>query len=398
MDAEIEAVRKETGTRTKYEAQPSALSATSERKQIMNLYKMELYKILHRKSALITGVFIILWMAVYCSMLITDEHTCVDGADYYGYQAIQKDREITAEYEGIFTDEKAVSIIARYGFPRKVVRDFGGWQDSSYLTEFVTDHLSDGYMYGWNEGEYKIPKHVIPMAESDLGIYLDTGFPFAYAGGWQKLLDCLQLGALLLDAWLIILLSTLFSEERQTRMHALIRTSDRGITTDLWARISAAFTVCLIAGLLFCGTVFLLFKAVFGLSGGGMPAAIVLNSSAMMLKNTPVDQFTAKYVIMILGAFLMQTGICIWISSAAKSNFQAVVTNIIVWIVPPALFLCMRGTFLRLLSGCLPFLLVQYNNTIELFFLYKVQLCVLFMLPVLGILYGRKNWRTTDRE
>lgn len=364
----------------------------------MSLYKMELYKILHRRSVLITGILMILWMAIYFSMLISDEHTRIDGKDYYGYQAIQKDREITAEYEGIFTDEKAVRIIAEYGFPCKVVRNIGGWQDSNYLTEFVTDYLSDGYMYGWNEGEYKVPEHLIPMAESDLSIYLDSGLPFAYTGGWQKLLDYLQVGAVLLDVWFMILFSVLFSEERQTGMRVLICVSDKGMTVDLWAKIGAAFTICLAAGLFFQGISFLLFQSVFGLSGGSMPASLIIGSYAGILKYTTMARLTAAYFVIVLGAFLMQTAICIWVSSKAGNNFQAILASLMILVAPPALFLCMRGTFLRLLSGSLPLLLVQYNNVIELFSLYKIQLSVILAVLFLGIAHSRRNWMKTDTE
>lgn len=364
----------------------------------MNLYKMELYKILHRKSVLITGLLIILWMAFYFFMMVSDEHTMINGTDYFGYQAIQKDREITAEYEGIFTDEKAASIIAQYGFPCKVVLDVGGWRDSNFLTEFVTDRLSDGYLYGWNEGEYKIPEHLIPMAESELSIYLDSGLPFAYTGGWQKFLDHLQIGALLLNVWFMILFSVLFSEERQTGMRVLICTSDKGVTVDLWAKIGAAFTICLAAGLMFHSISFLLFKAVFGLTGGSMPASLVIGSYAGILKYTTIGQLAVRYSVIMPGAFLMQTAICIWVSSKAGNNFQAVLTNSMILLVPPALYLCMRGIFLRLLSGSLPFLLVQYNNVIELSSLYRIQLSVISAVLILGITDSRKNWMKIDSE
>lgn len=368
----------------------------------MRLYKMELYKILHKKLVLALGVLMLLWMTLYFYMLISEEHTTIDGIDYYGYEAIQKDREITEEYKGIFTDEKAKQIIARYGFPSKVVRDYGSWQDSNYLNEFVTHYLSDGYIKGWEEGEYKVAEHVIPMAESSLDVYVDSPLPFAYTTGWEKLLDYLQMGAQILSAWFIIAFSTLFSEERQNDTRSLIVITVNGLHTDILAKIGAAFTICLAAGFIFLGISFFLFWSVFGLDGGNVPAAIAAYSYGFnSLVRGRINLYVIKYVIIILAALVMLTAICIWISSEMKNNFQAILSNIAIWLLPCAVYLCMRGMLFRLISGCLPFMLVMYNNMEEFYWvygLYHVQLWIVFVTVLFCVIDSGRNWRKVDRE
>lgn len=365
----------------------------------MNLYRMELYKILHKKVVIVTGILMILWMAFYFCLLVNDEHTTVDGIDYYGYEAIQKDREITEEYKGIFTDEKAKQIIARYGFPCKVVEEYGYWQDSNYLNAFVTDHLSDGYIKGWEEGEYQVAEHVIPMQESDLNIYLDAPLPFAYTKGWEKLLDYMEMGALLLSAWLIITFSTLFSDERQSNTRSLIFTTQQGLDATARAKTGAAFTVCLAVGFVFLSISCALFGSVFGLDGNDVPAAIAAHGyGSNSLMRGGIDHYVLKYVIMIVAALIMLTAICLWTSARVKNNFQAILSNIMLWLVPCAVYVCIRGWLFRLIAGCLPFMLVMYYNMEELYALYKIQLWVVFIAVLLCSISSSRNWREVDRE
>lgn len=365
----------------------------------MNLYRMELYKILHKKIVIVTGILIIMWLGFYFCLLVSDEHTTIDGIDYYGYEAIQKNREITEEYKGTFTDEKAKQIIARYGFPHKVVKGWGYWQDSNYLNAFVTDYLSDGYIYGWEEGEYQIAQHVIPMQESELNIYLDAPLPFAYTKGWERLLDYMEMGALLLSAWLIIAFSTLFSEERQNNTRSLIFTTEKGFGQIAGAKIGAAFTLCLTAGFAFLGISCVLFESVFGLDGNNVPAAIASHRCGFnSLMYGRINHYVLKYIIIILAALVMLTAICLWISAKVKNNFQAILSNIMVWLLPCAVYLCIRGGVFRLVAGCLPFMLVMYDNMEELYALYNVQLWVIFAVVVLCSVSGSRDWRKVDLE
>lgn len=94
----------------------------------MKLYKMELYKLIHRKIVVI-GVFCVIGILLFFFMIkVADEFAYVNGVTYTGYQAVQINRQITEEFKGVLTDEKVDAIVGKYGFPQEVVRDYGSFR------------------------------------------------------------------------------------------------------------------------------------------------------------------------------------------------------------------------------------------------------------------------------
>lgn len=94
----------------------------------MALYKMELYKILRRPIVWVSGFAALVLLAFYLFSLPDGCHSMVEGQDppLFGYEAVRQDREITAEYEGILTDETLRRIVETHGFPSKVMRGYAG--------------------------------------------------------------------------------------------------------------------------------------------------------------------------------------------------------------------------------------------------------------------------------
>src|SRR5574344_1741031 len=70
--------------------------------RIMRLYKMELYKLIHKKIFLagVVAVFGIMLLYFWC-VEVGEEVAVVDGTTYTGLEAIQKNREMTEEFAGI---------------------------------------------------------------------------------------------------------------------------------------------------------------------------------------------------------------------------------------------------------------------------------------------------------
>ena len=87
----------------------------------MQLYKMELYKIFHRKIfwigilAILGLMFVYFWFAE-----VGDERCVIDGRSYSGYEAVQMNKKITEEYVGTVTDEKINQIVDKYGLPSEL--------------------------------------------------------------------------------------------------------------------------------------------------------------------------------------------------------------------------------------------------------------------------------------
>lgn len=66
----------------------------------MKLYKMELYKLCHRKIV-IAGAFCMIGILLFFFVMkVSDEWAYVDGITYRGYEAVQVNRQITEEFKG----------------------------------------------------------------------------------------------------------------------------------------------------------------------------------------------------------------------------------------------------------------------------------------------------------
>ena len=124
----------------------------------MRLYKMELYKIYHNRAFIKACIVALaIWFIFFWFVGVGEEIATVDGVYYQGYKAVKINRLITEEFKGELTDEKLEKMVEKYGFPSLVIRNYPGFRDANYISTFVTDYFTDGYMYGWEEGEYKIP-------------------------------------------------------------------------------------------------------------------------------------------------------------------------------------------------------------------------------------------------
>lgn len=151
-------------------------------------------------------------------MKVSDEYAYVDGVTYYGYEAVQVNRRITEEFKGILTDEKVDAIVEKYGFPKEVARNYGGFRDSNFLNHFVVEYLADGFMRGWEEGEYQVSTMTYPIADTELGAVKElTGqeIMLAYTNGWGTFIDMMEVGMVLSCILILFTVSVLFADEKQ---------------------------------------------------------------------------------------------------------------------------------------------------------------------------------------
>ncbi len=85
----------------------------------MRLYKMELYKLCHRKSFLAGFLFVLLIGLLFFYQELQHSYCVVNGTTYTGLRAIQMNRQITEEFKGVLTDEKIERIIENTAFRRE---------------------------------------------------------------------------------------------------------------------------------------------------------------------------------------------------------------------------------------------------------------------------------------
>lgn len=346
----------------------------------MALYRMELYKICHRKLCTLGLLACMGWLLfAFFVQWPSSEQSVVNGVKYKGFSAIQKDREITREYAGRLTDQKVLQIVEQYGLPGLVVRDYGEWQDQNYLNRFVTDYLSDGYLNGWEEGEYKIPEHTIPIRESELGLRElaeaagdPDSIPFGYMKGWEVFVWVWQFGLLFFSSWIVIMVTPVFAEERQVRMKEILLTTEYGRRKDILARLGAVFTV---AGTAYAGMLLLVVAVIgctYGFSGGEIMAGLATGipyypaqTGGLLL--WPVWQLAGLYVCVGFISVLATTALTWLISAYSKSTFTTAAIALIVWTLPYLLSV-FGGALYWLVAATQPIIWIMYESMIDLIY------------------------------
>uniref|UniRef100_UPI0026769254 hypothetical protein n=1 Tax=Faecalibaculum rodentium TaxID=1702221 RepID=UPI0026769254 len=242
----------------------------------MRLYKMELYKLCHRKSFLAGFLFVLLIGLLFFYQELQHSYCVVNGTTYTGLRAIQMNRQITEEFKGVLTDEKAERIIEKYGFPQGAPDDYSRQKDN-FLNHFIMEYASDGYNNG--KDDYRPATKTIPLRETELGRYHEAAgmaLRLEYYIGWSLFPD--TLGILMLGASMLVLyvVSVVFSEEEQTGMKPLLFTTREGPAFGTLAKIAAAFSVS--AGIWFASVCFglLLHITTFGIDGLGCIASLIV--------------------------------------------------------------------------------------------------------------------------
>lgn len=361
----------------------------------MSLYKMELYKILHRPAVWIFGAILAVLLGFYFIVSGDEERSTVGGADpLFHDAAIRQDREITRGFAGILTDEKLQAIVDEYGFPSKVQRDFGGWWDKNFLTQFVTDHFSDGWMRGWEPGEYQAPQHLIPIEETDFYEHVrgETLY-FGYYKGWAKYIDFMQFAGIVSMAWIVIVLSPLFSQEHDTQMHPLVFTTEYGSSLDVRAKLLAAYTVTGMVFLAVAGGGLAACWLRYGLDGADVLWAFETGSWYGPLVSATMAQFTAFYLSIQALAHLMVCSYCIFASARAKSSLGALLSLVAILVAP----LVMRILGAYVICAMQPLFLVMYRVSIEVTAMLgsPVYFFIIGILSIVGATFaGRKSART----
>lgn len=370
----------------------------------MDLYRMELYKICHRKILWIIGGIMFLWLGAWFHIeIVTSEQTTINGETFYGYGAIQKDREISKEFEGILTDRETEKIIDKYGLPKERDMYHGVWPDENYLNGFVAEYLSDAYP-GTGENAQRA-EHLNLLEESFLHSYLqhpENGIFFGYVNGWRKFLQFFQIVMLSVSAWLIIALTPIFCEEHQVKMQPLMFTTDRGKGADVRAKTGAAFTVSLAA--FFAGFI-LTFAAcgiVYGFGGSKMATGILyVATTSSGLGKISIAAYTGFYLVKVICAVLFLTMLMISISSKMKTTFQTAIIAGMIWFVPVMLEGMFRGGGMNpayFLVSIQPVLLIVTRCITETWDVYGYQIITVCLVVIIGTWLAGMHWKKVDTE
>lgn len=380
----------------------------------MQLYKMELYKIFHRKIfwigilAILGLMFVYFWFAE-----VGDERCVIDGRSYSGYEAVQMNKKITEEYAGTVTDEKINQIVDKYGLPSELNESMPGWKDGNYLNDFVTRFFTNG---SWENGvkptvRYRLKDTDLWKAYKEYNENIDSKSEkndkkqmkteilsmwkfkptLEYTTGWKVFGELLQFGLILGSIMIICVISGIFAEESQTKMLPLIFTTVEGKRKDTSAKVLASFTITVLLYAGITGSAWGLCKIVYDLKGGYNLTGVVISGS-MWKTVDKVPFFSYLSVLLILGmlAFLSLNAITLCISAYQDSMFGAVVATAICWAIPLLVRIFFDGLVWILVDSMPMFLIMQVNLNDIYSIWYVVAVIAVGMLAVFltkGILH-----------
>lgn len=351
----------------------------------MQLYKMEFYKIFHRKIfwigilAILGLMFVYFWFAE-----VGDERCVIDGRSHSGYEAVQMNKKITEEYAGTVTDEKINQIVDKYGLPSELNESMPGWKDGNYLNDFVTRFFTNG---SWENGvkptvRYRLKDTDLWKAYKEYNENIDSKSErndkkqmkteilsmwkfkptLEYTTGWKVFGELLQFGLILGSIMIICVISGIFAEESQTKMLPLIFTTVEGKRKDTSAKVLASFTITVLLYAGITGSAWGLCKIVYDLKGGYDLTGVVISGS-MWKTVDKVPFFSYLSVLLILGmlAFLSLNAITLCISAYQDSMFGAVVATAICWAIPLLVRIFFGGLVWILVDSMPMFLIMQVN-------------------------------------
>lgn len=380
----------------------------------MQLYKMELYKIFHRKIfwigilAILGLMFVYFWFAE-----VGDERCVIDGRSHSGYEAVQMNKKITEEYAGTVTDEKINQIVDKYGLPSELNESMPGWKDGNYLNDFVTRFFTNG---SWENGvkptvRYRLKDTGLWKAYKEYNENIDSKSEkndkkqmkteilsmwkfkptLEYTTGWKVFGELLQFGLILGSIMIICVISGIFAEESQTKMLPLIFTTVEGKRKDTSAKVLASFTITVLLYAGITGSAWGLCKIVYDLKGGYNLTGVVISGS-MWKTVDKVPFFSYLSVLLILGmlAFLSLNAITLCISAYQDSMFGAVVATAICWAIPLLVRIFFDGLVWILVDSMPMFLIMQVNLNDIYSIWYVVAVIAVGMLAVFltkGILH-----------
>lgn len=361
----------------------------------MQLYKMELYKIFHRKIfwigilAILGLMFVYFWFAE-----VGDERCVIDGRSHSGYEAVQMNKKITEEYAGTVTDEKINQIVDKYGLPSELNENMPGWKDGNYLNDFVTRFFTNG---SWENGvkpteRYRLKDTDLWKAYKEYNENIDSKSEkndkkqmkteilsmwkfkptLEYTTGWKVFGELLQFGLILGSIMIICVISGIFAEESQTKMLPLIFTTVEGKRKDTSAKVLASFTITVLLYAGITGSAWGLCKIVYDLKGGYDLTGVVISGS-MWKTVDKVPFFSYLSVLLILGmlAFLSLNAITLCISAYQDSMFGAVVVTAICWAIP-LLVRIFFGGFVWILVDSMPMFLIMQVNLNDIYSIWYV--------------------------
>ena len=348
----------------------------------MRLFKMEIYKLYHEKVFLWGVLFVIgLMMIFFWFAEVGDELAVIGEKSYSGYEAVQVNRKITEEFEGIITDEKIDQIIKKYGIPSKLSENMPNWRDGNYLNDFVALYFTNG-----NWQAQILPTQTYALEESELGkVCENRGIAptLEYVKGWRAFVELLQFGLVLGSIVVICSISTVFAKEGQTKMLPLIFTTEEGRRKDVYAKVFSAFLLTATAFIVVVLLDFILCGLVYGMDGFTNMTGIVLGEKMLRaVYQVNFSQYLVRLLLFGLQGFFLLCAITLAISAKYNTSFTAVIVSAVCWGMPVILRMLLMGMSAIFIYAT-PLFLVMHGCLDDV---YGAEEIVLLISLVIGII------------
>lgn len=296
----------------------------------MRLLKMELYKIAAKPVPNIGLALIVGFIVLVIMLEVAATTTEIDGKTYTGLEAIQAERRLAKEYEGVLTMEKAEDIIERFGFSGYQVNTTYT-REGNFCNQFITDKLTD-FM---QTGEKPVDFVKGEQWENYAKYYVDGSVVFGYTAGWEYILEWMMTAAIMLDVWLILMIAPVFSEEYSRNTAAILLPTRHGKSKDIRAKIAAALSFGV---LIYLGVILLLFGIGVGIYGtDGLNAGASLIKGVfwtLNLHNCNVAECLIISVLLGLVAVIMNICMVLFVSSRCKSMVFSVIIGVLLYFLP----------------------------------------------------------------
>ena len=309
----------------------------------MRLWKMEMRRILGR-PILNVGLCLLLAFLVFAFWVDASRSRAeIDGTVYRGINAIQADRKLAKEYEGILTIDKINQIVERFGFSNFIQQegqDFPREREGNFCNKWVTNNLTDFYQtnkkgttYLESERWEAYGKHYLESRRwEEYGKrYLEKKMKFGYTEGWKYFHSIWSWSVLALNVWLVLMTAPVFSEEYGRKTIHVLLTSVHGKWKDIWAKIAASLTVGIAIFLALTLLLFGMTIAIYGTDGLGASAGMFDFRALFGSTNLSVGHYTVLAFGAKFAAVCVNICVTLLFSSRCRSVISAVVVRMLLF-------------------------------------------------------------------
>ncbi len=297
------------------------------------IFQEEFRKIASRKIVWI-GLFVLLaFVRFRIGEIQNDYSVLIDGETFYGKEAIEKDKELTARYAGSLTEEKIREFYEKYGFfyYDADTRERKG----NFCSQFMTEHLTN---FRQIENEETVPESIVFFEgeewERNVGSLLDGTIRFDYAYGWENLREVYGIMIVCgLAVLFIIGLSPVFAEEYTLKTADILLTTQRGKKSGIWMKAAAAlcFTVSVYCAVtLYVWGVYL---KIFGSQGLDASPEIIWEGLYGYCPDSIGGFFLFQFGMGLAGLLLLACTV-LAVSAMCKNAFLSVIISTILFLFP----------------------------------------------------------------